>query len=182
MQVEGPPRPVCHVLDIGKRVYLSDWLSPLYGPGDDGLTQIAYENPIEMVDRYQLRPGQLEMYVAYTQDDEFNTAAQVESFLYLARWRGLCVGIDYELMGRHNIHTAAHLLPKALDWLTPRIAPFSPLMPGGCEGCGAVPCSGGACAQPKHRLLGAHHHQSGCGNLSCHLPPLFLPDRVPEEK
>lgn len=168
---------VCRLLDGGKRVGLRDWFGPMFGDGAGAIEAISAENPIEMVDRYQLQPGQLEMYVAYTSDDEYNVTAQVESFLYLARWRGLCVGIGYQEIGRNNIHTAVQLLPRALDWLTPRVAPFSPLMPGGCAGCGTIPCSSGACCQPKHRLIGAHLHQQG-GDLSCHLPPMWLPDHV----
>jgi pimeloyl-ACP methyl ester carboxylesterase len=196
-EVGGFRHPVCRLLDAGKRMCMRDWLQPLYGPGDDAITAIAQENPIELVDRYQLRPGQLEMYVAYTADDEFNTGAQVESFLYLARWRGLCVGVGYQELGRHCIETAAHMLPGALAWLTPRIAPFSPLMPVACPTAAYAPCPESACApcsastscptgdcaQPKHRLLGPHPAPCPtCGDLSCHLPPLFLPDRVPEEK
>ena len=43
--------------------------------------QISRDNPIEMLERYDVKPGELEMYVAYGGKDQFNIDAQVESFL-----------------------------------------------------------------------------------------------------
>jgi S-formylglutathione hydrolase FrmB len=191
---------VCRFLDGGRRVCLKHWLETLYGPGEGGLSMIALENPIEMVDRFQLRPGELEMYVAYTGDDEFNTDSQVESFLYLSRWRGLHVGVGFQNDGRHNIRTFAELLPGALQWLTPRLAPFSTLMPADCVvnvGPPPIVCVGAQCppeskgplwpnvpgTPAKHRPWLGNHRATGsqCDDLNCHLPPLWLPDCLTEE-
>ena len=91
---------------------------------------MSRENPIEMMYRYDLRPGELEMYVAYAGRDQFNIDAQVESFLYLARCRGLTVDVGYDARGGHSLATANKLLPGVLDWLANRIAPYSPTMAG----------------------------------------------------
>jgi hypothetical protein len=108
---------------------------PLYGRGPDAIVQISRENPIEMLDTYDVRPGDLQMYVAYGGKDEFNIDAQVESFLYRARERGLCVEVGYDPRGRHNVATARRLAPGIIDWLGPRLAAFAPPL---CP-CGPVP-------------------------------------------
>jgi S-formylglutathione hydrolase FrmB len=100
---------------------------PLFGRDNpDALALVIRENPIEMLDLYDVRPGQLEMYVAYGGRDEFNLDAQVESFLYRARQRGLGVGVGYDPRGHHDRATALRLLPGIVEWLRPRLAPYSP--------------------------------------------------------
>ncbi len=114
------------------RIRLRQLLYPLYGRGPEALEELSRENPIEMIDLYQLRPGELEMFVGYGGRDQFNMDTQVESFLYVARQRGLCVAVKYEPRGRHNWATGQRLLSAALAWLAPRMAPFSePCLPPG---------------------------------------------------
>jgi hypothetical protein len=100
---------------------------PLYGRNNpDTLSEVIAANPIELLDLYDVKPGDLEMYVAYAGKDEFNLGAQAESFLYRARERGLEVGVGYEPDGRHNVRTAMKLLPGLLEWLRQRLEPYSP--------------------------------------------------------
>jgi hypothetical protein len=109
-------------------------LNPIYGLGPAALKRISDENPIEMIDRLHLRPGELEMYIGYGGKDEFNIDAQVESFLYLARERGLCIGVGCEANGRHNYATAVRLFPGVVQWLAPRVAPYAPPLCGPVRG------------------------------------------------
>jgi S-formylglutathione hydrolase FrmB len=99
---------------------------PLYGRGHAAVEQLSHNNPIEMLDYYNVQPGQLQMFVAYGGKDEFNMDAQIESFLYRAREKGLCVSVAYEPNGRHNTATAQSFLPAVVEWLAPRLAPYSP--------------------------------------------------------
>jgi S-formylglutathione hydrolase FrmB len=99
---------------------------PLFGSGPEAIEQLSRENPIEMIDHYGLQPGQLCMYVGYPGKDQFNIDAQVESFLYRARERGLEVGVGYAPHGRHNWLTGRRLLPGALDWLAPLVPACGP--------------------------------------------------------
>jgi hypothetical protein len=85
---------------------------------------MSLENPIEQIDRYGLQDGELAMYVAYAGHDEFNLDAQAESFLYLARCRGIRVDCAYDRWGHHNQRTAFRLLPGTLDWLGQKLSPF----------------------------------------------------------
>ena len=52
--------------------------------------------------------------------------AQVESFLYHAHERGLHVTVDYWPRGHHDTATVLGMLPNALDWIGPKLAPYAP--------------------------------------------------------
>lgn len=100
-------------------------LYPLFPPGPDSISQLSRDNPIEMIDRYGLRPGVLAMFLGYGGRDEFNIDAQVESFLYRACCqRGLKVTVAYDPKGRHDLATAERLAPRALRWLGRQLRPY----------------------------------------------------------
>lgn len=99
---------------------------PLYGLQRDAVALLAPNNPVEMLASYNVQPGELEMFIGYVGKDEFNLDAQVESFLYIARRRGLTVSTVYIPDGRHSIESARKLLPPLLAWLSPRIASYCP--------------------------------------------------------
>jgi S-formylglutathione hydrolase FrmB len=109
-------------------VSIGQIIDPIFGRGDDALAEVIRHNPIEMLEAHQLQPGELEMYVCYGKHDEFNLAAQIESFLYVANQRGLNVGVGVDPQGRHNLETAVRLFPALVEWLAPRLAPYAPLL------------------------------------------------------
>jgi S-formylglutathione hydrolase FrmB len=105
-----------------KRVF-----DPLYDRRDPAtLGKIIEENPVEMLGRLDIKPGELEMCVAYGGKDQFNLDAQVESFLYVAKERGLCVHVCYDPNGKHDFPTAQRLFPCVLKWAAPRLEPYAP--------------------------------------------------------
>jgi len=108
-------------------IRLKQVLDPLYDRRQpQTIDELSRENPIEMLESHNVKAGDLAMYVAYGGRDQFNIDAQVESFLHVARQRGLCVGVSYEPRGRHDRATALRLVPGILDWLAPLMAPYSP--------------------------------------------------------
>lgn len=108
-------------------VCMKQLIYPLYGRGGpEALDEIARQNPIEMLDTYCVQPGQVDMYIAYGGRDQFNIDAQVESFLFAARQRGLCVGVAYDPNGMHDLRTGMKLFPEFAAWLAPRLMPYSP--------------------------------------------------------
>jgi hypothetical protein len=107
------------------KLRLTQVIDPIFGRSEEALIEPMRENPIEMLDRHGIRDGDLEMYVAYGGRDEFNIDAQVESFLYLCKCRGICVGVGYEPKGRHDLKTARQLIPGIIDWLAVRLAPYA---------------------------------------------------------
>jgi S-formylglutathione hydrolase FrmB len=107
------------------KVRMRQVLDPLYDrKGPDILDNISRDNPIEMLERLNVQEGELAMYVAYGGRDQFNIDAQVESFLFVARQRGLCVTVGYEPNGKHDLATALKLLPGIMDWLGRVLAPY----------------------------------------------------------
>jgi hypothetical protein len=99
---------------------------PLFGKNENTVEQISRENPIEMIDLYNLREGELAMYVNYGGRDQFNITAQVDSFLYRAKERGLAVDYGFDPKGKHDPRTAAKLRPSMFHWLNEQMAPYSP--------------------------------------------------------
>jgi S-formylglutathione hydrolase FrmB len=97
-------------------------LDPLIGRGPDAIARLSAFNPIEMLERYDIRPGDLDLFIAYGGKDELNIDAQVESFLYVARERGLEVAVAYEPRGRHDLATAMRLFPEMVAWVAPKVA------------------------------------------------------------
>ena len=90
--------------------------APLYGRGDDAILGMSEINPLEIMERTNLQNGELNMYIAYGGKDQFNIAAQVESFLYVARQRGIDITVDYDPNGRHNLSTGLQFFPRAVEW------------------------------------------------------------------
>ncbi len=105
---------------LGRLIY------PLYGRGPQAVAMLSLENPIEMLDRCNVQPGDLAMYVAYGGRDEFNIAAHVESFLFVARQRGLSMQTAFDPEAEHDRGVIQEFLPGIIAWLAPQLAPFAP--------------------------------------------------------
>ncbi len=105
-------------------IRLGTLLRPLYGNAPDTVEKIAAENPLELMINRDIKDGDLSMFVAYGGRDEFNMDAQIESFLYVAKQRGIHVTTVYDPKGRHNLRTALSFVPNILDWLEVQLAPY----------------------------------------------------------
>ncbi len=106
-------------------IHQAQVVHPLYGARNpDTAALVASENPIEMLDAYDVREGRLAMYIGYGGKDEFNITAQVDSFLFRAKERGLTVTVDFIPEGRHNRATARKLTPSALAFVAERLAAY----------------------------------------------------------
>src|SRR5262249_16061897 len=101
-------------------------IAPLYGNPRQALPDIRRENPIEMLDDYGVKPGELQMFVAYVGKAEFNIDAQVESFLYIARSKGFTVTSVYLPKGHHTTESARKLVPAMIDWLGLEMSQYGP--------------------------------------------------------
>jgi pimeloyl-ACP methyl ester carboxylesterase len=103
-----------------------DLFVPLFGHGDEAVAGMSRINPLELMERCDLQPGELDLYVAYGGKDEFNVAAQVESFLHGAAERGIDVTVDYDPEGKHDLATGMRMLPAALRWANERVGGREP--------------------------------------------------------
>ena len=73
-----------------------------------------------------IKPGDVELYIGYGGKDEFNIDAQVESFLFFAKKRGIEPYVVLDPKGRHRSETGRKMMPEFAAWLTPLIEPFAP--------------------------------------------------------
>jgi S-formylglutathione hydrolase FrmB len=103
---------------------------PLFGKWNkNAINRIAAENPIEMLEAYDVQPGQFDLFVGYGGRDEFNIDAQVESFLYVARQRGIQVAVAYDPNGHHTVATGLRLFPDFVRWLGPVLYSYEQSLP-----------------------------------------------------
>jgi S-formylglutathione hydrolase FrmB len=109
------------------KIRIGMFIDPLFGFNNEAVARLSAENPIEHLDRYDVMMGELAMFVGYGGRDEFNIDAQIESFLYTARSRGIDVSVFYDPRAHHNTATAYEILPRLLDWLGERLAPYGPV-------------------------------------------------------
>lgn len=98
-------------------VKVHQFIYPAFGEGPAALDLAAQENPIELLERHPLKNGDLDMWVGYAEEDEFNLDAQAESFLCRAQTMGLEVTALRIKRGRHSEATATAMLPNLVDWL-----------------------------------------------------------------
>jgi hypothetical protein len=102
-------------------------IEPLFGKDrDEVFASIVRENPLDMLDSYAVKPGDLSMFIGYAGRDEFRIDAQVESFLYLTRPCGFEPKVVYDPYGRHNTETGVKMLPEFGAWLWPLLKPYEP--------------------------------------------------------
>jgi len=99
------------------QVSVRQFIYPAFGAGATALALAALENPIELLERYPLKDGDLDMWVGYAEEDEFNLDAQAESFIYQAQSQGLSVTSLCIKRGRHSEATATAMLPHLITWL-----------------------------------------------------------------
>ena len=162
----------CFYLGFGS-VRVRNIVGPLWGSIDEEvMEEIGHVNPIELIDKTCLRPGELAMYVAYAGQDDYNIDAQVESFLYLAKYRGLSVGVGYAPNGKHDVTTVMHLIPGIIQWLGPVLAPYSPKLNCSCVTPACATCPSGVCPAPCPT----------CNSPAVGTPPprpTQLPDQIP---
>src|SRR5205085_4403826 len=97
------------------KIRIGQLVVPLFGLGDESLARMAQQNPIELLEATGLKQGDLGMFVGYGGKDEFNIDAQVESFLYLCKCRGISVAVAYEPNGHHDTATAMREFPAMVE-------------------------------------------------------------------
>jgi hypothetical protein len=93
----------------------------MFGRGPEMIAGLSAINPIEIMERTNLQDGELKLYIAYVGKDAFNIDAEVESFLYAARQRGITLTVDYDPRGRHNVRSGVKLFPAAVRWAAPLV-------------------------------------------------------------
>lgn len=102
-------------------------IDPLYGRDRDYvLRQISKENPTEMLETCNVKPGELNMFIGYAERDELNLDAHAESFVYMANKRGIYPTVVKIPNGKHNGESARKVFPAFAEWIKERVAPYAP--------------------------------------------------------
>lgn len=121
-----PKKPVARYYGGLLTIRQRRFIDPLYGRRPGAISRISQENPVEMLETYDLQPGQLAMFIGYGGKDEFNIDAQVESFLYFAKFRGICPTVAYIRNAHHTVENGKKLFPAMMQWIGERLAPYGP--------------------------------------------------------
>lgn len=101
-------------------------MRPVFGNRQQVEQRLPLENPAEMLDLYDVKPGEFKMFIAYGARDQFNGAAMAESFLHFACLRGITAETSVNPTGRHNKRTGMGFFSQFADWLTPVLQPYVP--------------------------------------------------------
>jgi len=94
---------------------------PVWGRGREAVERVSADNPIELLDRLQVQPGQQDFYAGYGEADELNIDAQVQSFLDIARKRGIAVESRAYPCGDHSVVFMLSALPDMFAWMKDRL-------------------------------------------------------------
>lgn len=99
---------------------------PVWGRGQQAICRMSQENPLELLDRLDIQPGQFDMFVAYGRKDEYNIDAQIDSFLHHARKRGLDLWVRCNPDGHHSSRYVNECMPDVLDAVGARLKELIP--------------------------------------------------------
>ena len=102
-------------------------IHPMYGRNNPLTPELMrQDNPFDLLDSRDVKPGQFEFYVAYAGKDEFNLDAQAESFLYRANQKNIPVTVRYLPDGKHSTATGRRFMPDIIAWMNEKLGKFHP--------------------------------------------------------
>lgn len=105
-----------------------------------GMNFYSTQNPVELLDSLEIMPGEFEMFLGYSGQDEFNLDAQAEHFIDKAGRRGIYPTVAKLPEGRHDRLSGSKFLRFLAPWVSARVQQYAPpdyaLLPpcGVCEG------------------------------------------------
>ena len=94
-----------------------EYIRPVYGDDPGVIARLTADNPADLLDSTDLRPGELAIYVNYPALDHFNFDAQAESFAWLAAGRGVAVDLVCVPEAQHNLSYIEKAEMPAYLWL-----------------------------------------------------------------
>jgi S-formylglutathione hydrolase FrmB len=93
------------------------FFEPVYGTGPEVSYKVFRDNPADLIESTDLRPGELAIYVSYPGRDNYNFDAQDQSFAWLAAQRGITVDLTESPWAQHNLYYIESAEPPAYLWL-----------------------------------------------------------------
>jgi S-formylglutathione hydrolase FrmB len=101
-------------------------MRPVFGNRGQVQERLPSENPVEMLDLYDIKPDEFKMFIAYGARDQFNGDDMAKSFLHFAGQRGVTADVSEHPTGRHNRRTGYSFFDSLAEWLTPVLSPYVP--------------------------------------------------------
>jgi hypothetical protein len=101
-------------------------MRPLFGPPSEVERRLLIENPVQMLELYDVKPGEYQMFITWTEEDNFSGNNEAKSFLYHAGQRGITADVAIEEHGQHNSTTGMKFFDRLAAWLKPRLDPYEP--------------------------------------------------------
>ncbi|WZO99501.1 alpha/beta hydrolase-fold protein [Isosphaeraceae bacterium EP7] len=99
------------------------FMAPVFGDGPDVVSRVKATNPADIIARPDFQPGQLAMYIAYAGRDNYNFDAHAESFLWIARQRGIAVDAVVDPFANHGLRFFRENHIPAYLWASRHILP-----------------------------------------------------------
>ena len=102
-------------------------IHPMYGKNNPETPELMrQDNPFDLLDSRDVKPGQFELFVAYVGKDDFNLDAQAESFLYRAKQKCIPITVRYLPNRHHGRRSAIAFLPDVITWMNEKLCKYAP--------------------------------------------------------
>jgi hypothetical protein len=119
------------------KVRARQFIEPVWGSGDGVMQRIQLDNPADLLFSSGLQPGDLRILVAYGKQDELNTDAHAESFVWLAAQRNIAVDVSCDPEGTHSLQYFRDSQRVVWEWVGRQFSsidcqspiPTAPLVP-----------------------------------------------------
>lgn len=109
-----------------QRVRASKYIRPIFGDDPGVIQRVAAVNPGDLLFTTNLQPGELNIYINYPANDNWNFDSQAESFAWLAAQRGIAVDVHRVRLERHSLHYFQSQHAPTYAWLSSHILPPTP--------------------------------------------------------
>lgn len=94
---------------------------PVFGDDPGMIQRVIPHNPADVLLSEDLQPGELDIFLAWGGKDNFNFDAQCESFVWLARQKGIEPTILFSPKADHSSEYCTWAQMRAFDWLASRV-------------------------------------------------------------
>jgi S-formylglutathione hydrolase FrmB len=111
---------------LGINIKFGKAMGPIFGEPAAVEARLPTENPVEMLQLYDVRPEDFKIFIAWTEGDQFNGNNEARCFLYHASERGITADVVTEPAGKHNSKTGMKFFERFVAWLSPVVAPYAP--------------------------------------------------------
>ncbi|MBY0586312.1 enterochelin esterase [bacterium] len=115
----------CGLLHVPAKFFIH----PVFGKGPTVIHRVRQANPTDLLFSNPLQNGDLQIYIRYAGQDNFNFDAQAESFVYFARKQGIELTAIRDDRARHTSAYCTEAQIEAFAWMGGRLPPAEDSIP-----------------------------------------------------